>query len=72
MATRKTAMVPPPERPELKKLIENARSKPLTDEQLQKQRASFVYGNASAEDAGRITKESATRASLSNRLHKAS
>ena len=57
MAERKTALKRAPERPELDTLLEQARNTIITDEQLQKQRASFVYGNAP--DGSRITKESA-------------
>jgi hypothetical protein len=57
MAERKTALKRAPERPELQRLLEAAKSAVLSDEQLRDQRASFVYGNAPA--GSRITKESA-------------
>jgi len=66
MAVRKTVMTPAPARPELDKLIENARREGVTDEQLVEQRVSFAYGNAP--EGSRITKESARTASQSVRL----
>lgn len=66
MAARKTVMTPAPPRPELDRLLENAKSVGVTDEQLMEQRASFAYGNAP--DGSRITKESARLASQSVRL----
>ncbi len=60
MAERKSALNRAPERPELARKLEQARSIVLTDEQLQEQRASFVYGNAPK--GSRITKESARKA----------
>jgi hypothetical protein len=61
MAERKSALKRAPDRPELQKLLEKAKSVIVTDDMLQEQRASFVYGNAPA--GSRITKESATAAS---------
>jgi hypothetical protein len=66
MAARKTVMTPAPSRPELDRLIENAKINGVSDEQLLEQRASFAYGNAPA--GSRITKESARTASQSVRL----
>ena len=60
MAERKSALKRAPERPELQKLLEAAKAVHLTDEDLQVQRASFVYGNAPRGSG--ITKESAKRA----------
>ena len=60
MAERKAALKRAPERPELQALLARAKTVILTDEQLQEQRASFVYGNAPK--GSRITKESALRA----------
>ncbi len=57
MVERKSALKRAPHRPELDRLIENARSVVVTDEQLREQRASFVYGNAP--HGSSITKESA-------------
>jgi hypothetical protein len=61
MAERQSALKRAPERPELQKLLEDAKHVVVTDEELQEQRASFVYGNAPK--GSRITKESARRAS---------
>ena len=60
MAERKSALKRAPERPELQKKLEKAKTVILTEEQLQEQRASFVYGNAPK--GSRITKESALKA----------
>ncbi|MBF9043057.1 hypothetical protein HKCCE4037_06950 [Rhodobacterales bacterium HKCCE4037] len=57
MAERKSALKRAPERPELEALYDAAKTRELTDEELQRQRASFVYGNAPK--GSRITKESA-------------
>lgn len=57
MVERKSALKRAPQRPELDRLIEKARSIVVTDEQLREQRASFVYGNAPRGSS--ITKESA-------------
>jgi len=61
MVERKSVLRRAPERPELQKLLELARTVAITDELLQEQRASFVYGNAP--QGSRITKESARNAS---------
>jgi hypothetical protein len=66
MAERKSALKLAPERPNLKRLLEHARTVDVTDEQLQEQRASFVYGNAP--QGSRITKESARKAVRSIRI----
>ncbi len=66
MADRKSVLKPPPPRPELDRLLEEARNTPVTDEQLHEQRVSFVYGNAPV-DSG-ITPESARRAAERMRL----
>jgi hypothetical protein len=60
MAERKSASGRAPERPHLQALLEHAKTVIVTDEQLQEQRASFVYGNAPRDS--RITKESARKA----------
>ncbi len=60
MAERKATLKRAPERPELQALLDRAKTVILTDEQLQEQRASFVYGKAPK--GSRITKESALRA----------
>lgn len=46
MAIRKSALIDPPARPELDRLLEQARAVGVTDEQLREQRISFAYGNA--------------------------
>ena len=68
MAERKSALKRAPERPELRALLDHAKSVELTDEQLLEQRASFVYGNAPK--GSRITKESAVKSSKSLRVGK--
>ena len=55
-----------PERPELEKLLEKARTTKVTDEQLMEQRVSFAYGNAP--EGSKITKDSARRAANRMRL----
>lgn len=60
MAERKSALNRAPERPNLAKLLERAQTIVVTEEQLQEQRASFVYGNAPK--GSRITKDSARKA----------
>ena len=47
--------------PELMRLLENARRRPVTEEELHEQRISFAYGNAPASSL--ITKESVRQAS---------
>ena len=66
MAARKTVMTPAPARPELDRLIEQARRTGVTDSELAEQRASFVYGNAP--QGFEITKKSARAASNSVKL----
>jgi hypothetical protein len=48
--------------PELQKLLEVSRQKPVTEEELQEQRISFAFGNAPA-SATNITKDSVRKAS---------
>ena len=60
MAERKSALKRAPERPALAALLERARGVRLTEEEIQEQMASFVYGNAPK--GSRITKESARKA----------
>ncbi len=60
MANRKIAIGNTPKRPDLQRLLDKAKESVITDEQLQQQRVSFIYGNA-PEGSG-ITKESAKRA----------
>lgn len=67
MAARKSNIQPAPARPDLERLLEEAIKEPISEEQLQKQRASFAYGNAPA-DSDLITKASAQKAASSHRL----
>lgn len=60
MAERKSALRRAPARPELDRLLNRAKSREVTEEQLKAQRASFIYGNAPK--GSRITKDSAKRA----------
>ncbi len=54
MAARKVSITPPPQRADLERLLEAARTTVVTDDQLQEQRVSFAYGNAP--EGSRITK----------------
>jgi len=63
MAIRKSALKEAPARPELDRLLEQARRSGVTNEQLLEQRISFAYGNA-PESSG-ITKETARSAANS-------
>ena len=56
-------------RPELQRLLEEARNRDVTDEELRQQRVSFAFGNAPA-DAENITKASVQSASESVLLRK--
>jgi hypothetical protein len=66
MAARKSVLKPAPRRPELEQLLAESLKGGISDEQLQEQRVSFVYGNAP--DGSRITKDSARKAVKSIRL----
>ena len=66
MAARKSFLGPPPNRPELDKLLEKVPTVKLTEEQLHEQRVSFAYGNAPT--SSRITKKSVRSASKSIRI----
>lgn len=66
MAARKSFLGPAPNHPELDRLLEQARSIQLTDEQLREQRVSFAFGNAP--ESKLITKESVRNAASSLRL----
>jgi hypothetical protein len=50
--------------PQLKALIEVAKLRPITSEELEAQEVSFAYGNASYENA-HVTREEVARFSLS-------
>lgn len=69
MAIRKATLRKAPPRPELDRLLEEARKTGVTEDQLREQRASFAYGNAP--ENSRITKESARTAANSLRLARA-
>ena len=60
MAERKAAGRPAPPRPELRALLDRAKSVTLTEADLREQKVSFVYGNAPK--GSQITKESARKA----------
>lgn len=47
--------------PELRALIENAKCRPMTPEEVEEQRISFAYGNAGYEDQ-RVTRDGIIRA----------
>jgi hypothetical protein len=62
MADRKQFENVPPPDPEVVRLLEEARGKPVTEEELQEQRVSFAFGNAPF-SSERITKESVRESS---------
>ena len=66
MADRKSVLKAPPPRPELDRLLAEARDRTISDEDLAEQRISFVYGNAPTDST--ITRESARRAAGHIRL----
>jgi len=57
MAARKSFFGPTPSHPRLDKLREQTRNLKVTEDQLQEQKISFIYGNAPANS--HITKDSA-------------
>jgi len=61
MADRKQFQNAAPPDPELLRLLEESRRRPVTEEELHEQRISFAYGNAP--DSKLITKDSVRRAS---------
>ena len=67
MADRKQFQNLKPADPELIRLLEAARNKTVTEEELQEQRVSFAFGNAPA-DSELITKDSVRMASKKIRL----
>lgn len=66
MADRKQFQNVKPADPELIRLLEEARNKPLSEEELHEQRISFAFGNAL--ESEQITKESVRLASKHIRL----
>jgi len=69
MAIRKATLRRAPPRPELERLVSEAKERGITDAELQEQRVSFAYGNAP--ENSRITKESVRSAAKSLRLGRA-
>jgi len=67
MADRKQFDNVPAPNPELTRLLDEARKKPVTEEELQEQRISFAFGNAPF-NSERITKDSVRLSSRSIRL----
>ena len=57
MAERKPFIGPIKTNPELKRLLDESRRTPVTEDELREQRISFAYGNAPA-NAKSITKDS--------------
>ncbi len=68
MAARKQFQSSLTVKPELKRLLDEARKKPASEAELQEQRISFAFGNAPPSDL--ITKESVRFASQHIRLKK--
>jgi hypothetical protein len=60
MPARQALFKRAPHRPQLEKLLEEARHTNISDEELQAQRISFAYGNAP--EGSNITKDSARKA----------
>lgn len=54
--------------PELKRLLDEAKDKEVSEEELKEQRVSFAYGNAPVRSEGVITKDSVRRTSERIRL----
>jgi hypothetical protein len=67
MADRKPFIGPIKSDPELKRLLEESRRSPVTEEELREQRISFAFGNAPA-DAKNITKDSVRKTSQNIKL----
>ena len=67
MAQRKQFLKQIPTNPELARLLEAARTRPASEDELREQRVSFAFGNAPMSDE-RITKDSVRRASTHIRL----
>ncbi len=63
MADRKQFQNVTPPDPELVRLLDASRGKPVTEEELQEQRISFAFGNAPRDSEQRITKDSVRLAS---------
>ncbi|WP_120077756.1 hypothetical protein [Aurantiacibacter odishensis] len=67
MAERKQFVKRPPENAELNELLEAAKGREVSEEELEEQRVSFAFGNAG--DAENITKDSMRAASRQIRLY---
>jgi hypothetical protein len=67
MADRKQFQNVPAADPELTRLLDDSRNRPVTEEELHEQRISFAFGNAPP-DAVLITKDSVRLASKHIRL----
>ena len=66
MADRKEFESVPAPDPELVRIMNESRSRPVTEEELREQRISFAFGNAP--DSQLITEESVRQASLHIKL----
>ena len=66
MAARKSLMTAAPARPDLDRLLAQAKEQVVSEAVLAEQRASFIYGNAP--QGSKITKDSARVASHTVRL----
>ena len=66
MAARKSLMTAAPPRPDLDRLLAQAKDQVVSETMLAEQRASFIYGNAP--QGSKITKDSARAASHTVRL----
>jgi hypothetical protein len=58
MADRQQFLRSIPVDPELQKILDATKDKPVSEEELREQRVSFAFGNAPRSSEGQITKES--------------
>jgi hypothetical protein len=63
MADREQFLRSIPVDPELQRVLDATKDKPVSEEELREQRVSFAFGNALRSSEGRITKESVRWAS---------
>jgi hypothetical protein len=63
MADRQQFLRTIPTDPELQKILDATKDKPVSEEELREQRVSFAFGNAPQSSEGRTTKESVRWAS---------
>jgi hypothetical protein len=68
MADRKQFQNVPAPDPELVRLLDASRDRPVTEEELREQRVSFAFGNAPVSSFERITKDSVRAASTHIKL----